>query len=87
MLAKSSGLLFVGGFPNAFSEIKLNAELRQLNNKIIDQFADSFLVLQLGIVCILELRRVDQRLDNCELLEKMILLWNVRNVDEFLATF
>jgi len=36
MLAKSIGLLYVGGHPHPLSEIKLNSVLRELNNKIIE---------------------------------------------------
>ena len=36
MVPKSVGKLWVGGFEQPFSQIKLNAHLRQLNNKIIE---------------------------------------------------
>ena len=36
MLPETKGLLFVGGYPNPFAEIKLTKELRQYDKKIIE---------------------------------------------------
>lgn len=41
MLPQTKGLLYVGGFDQAFAEMKVNKELKELDNKIIECYWDA----------------------------------------------